>query len=194
MSFNIRDQLRVVHNKDQFKPSLLNYPQGAAKYTDVGKRKSTIAPKVDESTIYSHAPWLLRRTSIHVESAPADFLDDASSEVMSISTMRSEEKPAKRPFLTRIATRHPEEQLDDRSSIAPSSHAAESGVYGTIVSIEAGKPKVIDSRHSKLRELRNLESAASMRYWAGAGQPAEVWGKLLKVIEYLLQPFSLKEC
>lgn len=168
--------------KDRLDPLLFKYPQITPRYTDVHNRKATMPSKGDDSKNYSHAPWLLRRTSIHVESSPAEFLDDQASEVMSISTTRSDEKPAKLAFLNRIASRHPEELHDDKSSIAPSSHAADSSVYGTTVSIEAGKPKINYSKHSKLRELRNLEQAASMRYWAGTGRPAEVWGKLLKVI------------
>lgn len=187
MSSNIRDQLRMPDSKDKLDPLLFKYSTGPPPYTDVNNRTSTLTSKADHSKIYNHAPWLLRRTSIHVESAPAEFLDDQASEVMSISTTRSDEKPAKRPFLNRIASRHPEELHDDKSSIAPSSHAADSSmhdpsIYGTTVSIEAGKPKITHSTHIKLRVLKSLEQAASMRYWAGAGQPAEVWGKLLKVI------------
>lgn len=181
MSSSIRDQLRMPETKDRLDPLLFKYPQIIPKYTDTTKRKSTMTSKVDDSKNYSHAPWLLRRTSIHVESTPAAFLDDQASEVMSISTTRSDEKHAKLPFLNKIVNRHPEELHDDKSSIAPSSHAADSSVYGTTVSIEAGKPQITYSKHSKLRELRNLEQAASMRYWAGFGRLAEVWGKLLKV-------------
>jgi len=181
MSSNIRDQLRMSSNRQRYDPSLLKYPSDPPRYTEVSNRRSTMAPKVDDPNNHSHAPWLLRRTSIHVESAPVDFLDDGASEVISIPTTRSEERPAKWPFLNRIAIRHPEGIQDDRSSIAPS-HMSDSVVCGTTVSIEAGKPKVVYSKHSKLRELKNLEQAASMKLWAGTGQPAEAWGKLLKVI------------
>jgi hypothetical protein len=186
MSSNIRDQLRMPDAEDRLNPLLFKYPIGPPEYSAVPNRKSNLTPKVDDSKHYSHAPWLLRRTSVHVESAPAEFMDDQASEVMSISTTRSDEKPVKR-LLNGILSRNPEDFHDDNSSIAPSSHAADisvndSSIYGTTVSIEAGKPQVTYSKQSRLRELKNLEQAASVRHWTGAGRPAEVWGKLLKVI------------
>lgn len=178
MSTNPRMQLQRTKNVD---PSVLKNPSGPPIYKVVTSHKSAMDSRVDDSTDYKHAPWLLRRTSIHVESAPADLADE-SSDVMSISTTRSDEKPSKRPFLNRFVDKRVEEDHhDDASSIAPST---QSTVYGTTVSIEAGKPKVIYSKHSWLRELKSLEQAASIKLWAGTGKPAEVWGKLLKVTNF----------
>lgn len=144
-------------------------------------RDSIINESKNESKAESHAPWLLRRTSIHVESTPAEYADDMASEVMSISTTYSDKKTSKRAILNRLVNKPAEELHDDRSSIAPSSHNGESTIYGTTVSVEAGRPKVVYSKHSSQRELKNLEQAASIKHWTGAGQPAEIWGKLLKV-------------
>lgn len=160
----------------------LPHLSGLVNYSDDDEgRKKARDSTINESKTETHAPWLLRRTSIHVESTPAEYADDISSEVMSISTTHSDKKNSKRAILNRLANRPAEELHDDRSSIAPSSHNVESTIYGTTVSIEAGKPKVISPKHSSQRELKNLEQAASIKHWTGAGQPAEIWGKLLKV-------------
>ena len=132
--------------------------------------------KVNDDANYTHGPWLLKKTSVHVESTPSNVLDDNLSGHVSISTTKSDEKRAVRNLLSRFGRQSSSEKCnDDRSSMADSH---ETSVFGTTVSIEAAKPRKIPARQ---REMRGLEQAASVKRWAGDGKPAEAWGKLSKV-------------
>lgn len=134
--------------------------------------------KAHDDANSKHAPWLLRRTSVHVESRPSNVLEDNLSANLSIPTTKSDKKRAVRNLLSRFG-RQPSKDLyrDDGVSVADSH---ETSLYGTTVSIEAAQPRKTSSRQ---REMRGLEQAASVKRWAGNGKPAEAWGKLLKVCE-----------
>ena len=132
--------------------------------------------KVNDEANYRHAPWLLRRTSIHVESAPLNIIEDKLSDQASISTTKSDEKRAVRNLLSKFGRQKSIEQgHEDCSSIAESN---ETNAFGTTVSIEAAQPRRVPM---KQREMKGLEQAASVKRWAGSGKPAEAWGKLNKV-------------
>ena len=164
-----------------FSPSSFTLPplitQSPPEYTGSSSDRSTPDTIVNDDTNYTHGPWLLRRTSIHVESTPSHVLDDQSSEQISIVTSRSDEKRAVRNFLAKLSPRQQEESRDDRSSVTES-HST--NVFGTTVSIEASQPR---KNLTKQREMKGLEEAASVKRWIGNGQPAEAWGKLIKVAE-----------
>lgn len=137
--------------------------------------------KGKEPPNYSHPPWLLRRTSIHVESTPANFSDDTASEHTTISSgTRNDERRTTRHLLSKVGRKHTEDATgrDDASSIADSK-MSEHTLYGTTVSIEASQPRTMIS---KQREMKGLEDAASMKRWSGTAQPGEAWGKLIRVI------------
>ena len=146
------------------------------------KRASTVPDpevKIINEGAYRHAPWLLRRTSIHVESTPSNVLDDDLSDIASVSTAKSDEKRAMRNLLGKLGRQKSSEQTPaDHASIAESQ---ETSVFGTTVSIEATQPRKL---LTKQRELKGLEQAASVKRWAGSGRPAEAWGKLLKVRQF----------
>jgi len=120
-----------------------------------------------------HGPWLLRRTSVHIESRPADQADDRSSTRSSVvSAPRNDEKGAIRNLLGRLG-RPGDGKLRDVGQ------ASEPQTYGTQVSIEASKPPRPQER--RCREMKGLEQAASVKRWTGSGGPGEPWGKLMKV-------------
>ena len=133
-------------------------------------------PKANEDVNYTHRPWLLKKTSVHVESTPSNVLEDNLSDHSSITTTRSDEKRAVRNLLSRFGRQTSgDERPDDRASVADSH---ETSLFGTTVSIEAGHSK---RSQTKQRELKGLEEAASVKRWVGDGKPAEAWGKLAKV-------------
>ena len=144
----------------------------ARQYKDCGHQDLKLTPP----TNYSHPPWLVRRTSIHVESSPADGLDDNLSDHLSISTA-NDEKKAMRNLIDRFGKKHLDVH-DDQSSITNSKHESENTAFGTTVSIEASQPRTMIS---KQREMQGLEDAASLQRWSGTDQPGEAWGKLVKV-------------
>ena len=132
--------------------------------------------KINDEANYIHGPWLLKKTSVHVESTPSNVLDDNLSGHVSISTTKSDEKRAVRNLLSRFGRQPSSDQYhDDRISVADSH---ETSGFGTTVSIEAAKPRKLTTRQ---REMKGLEQAASVKRWAGGGKPAEPWGKLVKV-------------
>ena len=134
----------------------------------------------------SYSPWLVRRTSIHVESTPNEALQDGNSShwettpsITASSVRSSDEKKALRNLLTRFGNTSAEDRSADGRSFADVHQPRESLNFGTSVFIEAsGLPKVYTrERH----ELKGLEQAASVKRWPGYGSPAEPWGKLAKV-------------
>ena len=125
--------------------------------------------KLAEPSGHGNAPWLLKRTSITVETT--SWRDDSSS---TYSGTRADEKGAIRNLIkTRFGGNKEYEALDDGKSVEPSPY--DSVQFGTVVSIEASHP--LQQRH----EMKGLEQAASMKRWTGDGRPAEAWGKLIKV-------------
>ncbi len=141
--------------------------------------------KVTNDADYKHGPWLLKRTSIHVESTPSNVLEDNFSDHASISTTRSGEKRAARNLLFKFGRQQATEQhRDDRISIAESN---ETSIFGTTVSIQAGQARKISS---KQREMKGLEQAASVKKWASNGKPAEAWGKLIKVSRNCIEVYD----
>ena len=137
--------------------------------------------KATDDTDYNHSPWLLRRTSIHVETTQNEAWQDDSSSHRGIapSLKSNDEKKALRSLLTKFGNRTAEEQNDDSRSFRDLSQPHDSSDFGTRVFIEAVQPAKV--RTWEHHEMKGLEQAASVKRWSGSGQPAEAWGKLAKV-------------
>lgn len=134
--------------------------------------------KPGEVPNYAYSPWLLRKTSIRVESTPnVDFQGDSSiHRVSTSSSTRSDEKRAVRGVLKRLGSNQAKDQRDDWKSI---SSGTEPTPFGVTVSIEATRP--LRPQTSRRQEMKGLEQAASAKRWTGSGRPGEAWGKLIKV-------------
>ena len=168
--------VRESFDPSTFKLPALDQPPPPRYYDRRGSPISSSDTKTQDDASYTHGPWLLRRTSVHVESTPSNTLEDNLSDHASIATTKSDEKRAVRNLLSRFGRQPSSDQYnDDRISVADSH---ETSVFGTTVSIEAGQPRKVTTTQ---REMRGLEQAASVRRWAGDGRPAEAWGKLNKV-------------
>ena len=142
--------------------------------------------KVVDNSNYSHSPWLLRRTSIHVESTPNEaWQDDSSSHREVAPSIRSnDEKKRLRNLLTKFGNRLAEDhQSEDGSTYRVAGQPHDSSDFGTRVLIEAAQPLKVQT--GKRHEMKGLEQAASVKRWPGNGNPAEPWGKLAKVNQYL---------
>lgn len=141
--------------------------------------------KVVDDPNYSHSPWLLRRTSIHVESTPNEAWQDDNSSHREIapSIKSNDEKKALRNLLTRFGNKPAEDQSEDGRTSRDAGQHQDSCDFGTRVVIEAAQPvKVrIRERHA----MKGLEQAASVKRWPGNGNPSEPWGKLAKVNLYI---------
>ncbi len=137
--------------------------------------------KVVDNSDYSHSPWLLRRTSIHIESTPNEAWQDdkPSHRDIAPSIKSNDEKKALRNLLTKIGNRTAEDQSEDGRTDRDVGQAHNSADFGTRVFIEAVQPQKVQMR--KRHEMKGLEQAASMKRWPGNGLPAEPWGKLAKV-------------
>ena len=121
----------------------------------------------------NHGPWLVRRTSIHIESTAADAESLNCSSLSSSRTIEQQKAARRGPFRKddpREAVRAIKDGLNE-----PFDH----GQMGTRVTIEATQP--IRSQAERRIELKGLEQAASAKRWTGSGRPAEAWGKLMKV-------------
>lgn len=129
----------------------------------------------------SNSAWLLRRTSIHVESTPNEaWQDDNSSRQEITPSIRSnDEKKALRTLLTKFPNKAAEGQSEDGRTNWDDGQPHDSGDFGTRVVIEAAQPPKFQKR--KRHEMKGLEQAASMKRWPCNGNPAEPWGKLAKV-------------
>ena len=112
--------------------------------------------KLAEPSGYGNAPWLLKRTSITVETT--SWRDEASS---TYSGTRADEKGAIRNLITTRFWSKEYDLLDDEKSVENPPY--DSVQFGTIVSIEASHP--LQQRH----EMKGLEQAASMKRWIGDG-------------------------
>lgn len=137
--------------------------------------------KVVDNSNYSHSPWLLRRTSIHVESTPNEaWQDDSSSHREVAPSIRSnDEKKRLRNLLTKFGNRLAEDhQSEDGSTYRVAGQPHDSSDFGTRVLIEAAQPLKVQT--GKRHEMKGLEQAASVKRWPGNGNPAEPWGKLAK--------------
>lgn len=139
--------------------------------------------KVADNSNCSHSPWLLRRTSIHVESTHNEaWQDDNSSHRGIAPSLRStDEKKALRNLLTRFGNKPAEDQSEESRTCPGLGQSHDSSDFGTSVLIEASKPAKAQTweRH----EMKGLEQAASVKRWPGSGNPAEPWGKLAKVFD-----------
>ena len=170
MSSSTHDSLRT----SQIQSALSPPPQ----YTVVIPQRDV---EVADSADYSHAPWLLRRTSFNVESTPNEaWQGDKSSHQEVASSIRSnDEKKALRNLLTRIGNKSAQAQdgVDRISRDVGQPH--DSSDFGTRVFIEAVQPLKVQTQ--KRHEMKGLEQAASVKRWPGNGNPAEPWGKLAKV-------------
>ena len=134
---------------------------------------------------FSYSPWLVRRTSIHVESTPNEALQDGNSShrettpsITASSVRSNDEKRALRTLLTRFGNTSAEDRSGDGRSLPDVRQPRESSNFGTSVFIEASQPSKVYARER--HELKGLEQAASVKRWPGDGSPAEPWGKLAK--------------
>lgn len=173
MSFSTDDNLGLSHLQSALPPP----PQ----YTETTAQTDV---KVVDDSNYSHSPWLLRRTSIHVESTPNEALQDHNTSHREIapSIKSNEEKKALRNLLTKFGNKAAEDQSDD-GRINGDVGQIDSANYGTTVLIEAAQPPKAQTRERHL--MKGLEQAASVKRWPGHGNPAEPWGKLAKVKLYI---------
>lgn len=141
--------------------------------------------KAVDNSNYSHSPWLLRRTSIHVESTPNEaWQDDSSSHRETAPSISSnDEKKALRNLSTRFGNKPGEDHIEDGRTYRSGGQPQDSSDFGTKVIIEAAQPLKIQTRER--HEMKGLEQAASVKRWPGNGNPAEPWGKLAKVNQRL---------
>ena len=137
--------------------------------------------KAADNSVHSHSPWLLRRTSIHVESTHNEaWQDDSSSHRGTAPSLRSnDEKKALRNLLTRFSNKPAEDHGEDGRTYRDLGQLHDSSDFGTRVLIEAAQPAKV--RTWERHEMKGLEQAASVKRWPGSGNPAEPWGKLAKV-------------
>lgn len=137
--------------------------------------------KAADNSDCSHSPWLLRRTSIHVESTHNEaWQDDNSSHRGIAPSLRStDEKNAMRSLLTRFSNKPAEDHSEDGRTYPALGQSHDSSDFGTRVFIEASKPA--KAHRWERHEMKGLEQAASVKRWPGSGNPAEPWGKLAKV-------------
>lgn len=170
MSSNTDDSLGLSHFQSPLPPP----PQ----YTETTSQRDV---KVVENSSYSYSPWLLRRTSIHVESTLNEAWQDESFSHREIapSVRSDDEKKALRSLLTRFGSKATERQSEDGGSNHGLGQPHDSSNFGTRVFIEAAQPLKIQTWEP--HEMRGLEQAASMKRWPGNGNPAQPWGKLAKV-------------
>lgn len=173
MSFPSRDNL----GRSQLQSALPPPPR----YTEATAQTDV---KVVDDSNYSYTPWLLRRTSIHVESTPNEARQDSNSVHREIArSMKSnDEKKALRNLLTKIGNKAAEDQIDDGKFNGDVGQPHDSSDFGTRVFIEAAQPPKVQTRERHL--MKGLEQAASVKRWPGNGSPAEPWGKLAKVNLY----------
>ena len=127
----------------------------------------------NSSNSHNHGPWLVRRTSIHIESTVANTeTGDRSS--ISPSQTTDQSKGAFRGLFRKDDPREGIRALKEGLR-----EPFDNGQLGTRVTIEATQP--IRSQAERRIELKGLEQAASAKRWTGSGRPAEAWGKLMKV-------------
>ncbi|KAL6714790.1 hypothetical protein ACLMJK_007050 [Lecanora helva] len=171
MSSAVEDQ--IDFSKLKLQP--LDAPPPPRYSEEQGIPDATANPKTNDDANYKHGPWLLKKTSVHVESTPSNVLDDNLSGHVSISTTRSDEKRPTRNLLSKIGRQPTSDKIHEDGISISDSH--EASLFGTTVSIEAARPRKLPT---KQREMKGLEQAASVKRWAGDGKPAEPWGKLIK--------------
>ena len=137
------------------------------------------ATKITETVTYNQGPWLLRRTSIVIESEPSDlYPDDKSTSRASGTTSRISEHTRRSTLNRKISYKNGQENLDVGQHPWHANKHFDTG-FGVKVSIEAGKPN--RGRGERRHDMKGLEQAASVKRWAGGGRPGEAWGKLMKV-------------
>lgn len=129
---------------------------------------------------FGQGAFLLKKTEVSIESAPAEPLNDdqSSDRASTCSTTRVDEIRTSRSLTGKLGRQSEESSSTWRSS-EDLAQTYDAMPFGTTVSIEAAQPvKVLEQQ---LHEMKGLQQAASMKRWAGQGRPAEVWGKLIKV-------------
>ena len=135
-------------------------------------RADTHDSKVSEPPTYGNTPWLLKRTSITVESTCRG--ENASTDQLSTyAGTKGDKKLAIRSLIKNKLRTKDSDNLDDQRSLEDSPY--DFVQFGTVVSIEASQPT------QRRYEMKGLEQATNMKRWVGNGQPAEAWGKLVKV-------------
>lgn len=158
-------------------------PPSPPQYTEAIAQRDV---KGGDDSNYSYSPWLLRRTSIHVESTPNEALQDGNSShreitpsVTAPSLRSNDEKKALRSLLTKFGNTSAGDRSGDGRSLPDVRQSRESSNFGMSVFIEASQPSKVYTRER--HEMKGLEQAASVKRWSGDGSPAEPWGKLAKV-------------
>ena len=174
MSSITDDSLGLSQLQSVFPPPP-QYTEAAAQTDGKGAEKSN----------FDHSPWLLRRTSIHVESTQNDAWQDAKSSHQAVapSVRSNDEKKALRSLLNRFGNKLADDRVEYGRSHQDLGHFRDSSDFGTRVFIEAVQPS--KAQRWKRHEMKGLEQAASMKRWPGYGDPVEPWGKLVKVSEYV---------
>ena len=125
-----------------------------------------------KDTNQGYGGWLVQRTSIHVESTAID-----SSSLLSGSVSASETSGWRNTHHDLL--RKNERQRRSSTTSPRPSQAYDSTALGSQVIIEAAQP--LKTEAERRIQLKGLEQAASLKRWIGSGQPAEAWGKLMKV-------------
>ena len=124
-------------------------------------RNSRLSEQSTKTVNFHQGPWLLRRTSIVIESEPSD--DRSLSRISTTSTERYAKNPCGRKQTNLSQAWHSPQPFDMG--------------FGVKVSIEAGNNHIKDRKH----DMKGLEQAASVQRWPGGNRPGEAWGKLSKV-------------
>ena len=137
--------------------------------------------RTKEQGNFGQGAFLLKKTEVSIESAPAEPLkDDQSSDQASIcSTTKGDEIRTSRS-LTGKSGRQSGESSSTWRSCEDLTQTYDAIPFGMTVSIEAAQP--VKAREQQLHEMKGLQQAASIKRWAGEGRLAEVWGKLIKVM------------
>ncbi|KAL8964850.1 MAG: hypothetical protein Q9183_004177 [Haloplaca sp. 2 TL-2023] len=126
--------------------------------------------------------FLLKKTEITVHSEPVvPHGDDLSDRSSLASTVRDDRRL--HSSRTTLSNRASGEQDSIHSGVWRSSEDLsklpfDPQPFGTTVSIEAVQPT--KAYEQRMQVMKGLEQAASMKRWAGDGNPAEAWGKLVK--------------
>ncbi|KAL9099665.1 MAG: hypothetical protein Q9163_004866 [Psora crenata] len=131
--------------------------------------------KASEARNNSHGPWLVRRTSIHIESVSAVELDVMASQRTSVSPSSHDQRGSLRNLFAKGGNTQPDVPREITEALR---QPFEPNQLGTKVTIEATRP--IRTQADRRIELKGLQEAASAKRWAGTGRPGEAWGKLIR--------------
>lgn len=150
----------------------------SSKISDHSQRSSKATTEIIN---FSNGPWLLRRTSIVVETEPSDvFSNDGKLSRLPSTAARLKDAKGdpRKPEVRQNGHKLGQERLSHGRTPWHTSQPFDTG-FGVKVFIEAGKPK--QGKSQRQHDMKGLEQAASMKRWPGGGRSGEAWGKLAKV-------------